>query len=488
MALSPSDRALGDVLVGRQIVTLPQLDEAKALAERWNVRLGDAILSRNWVRPADYYQGIAYHFGLPFIDLIAHPPDRRLLRAADADSYARRLTIPWGERESDGRLIIATAEPGPETVLFARRMWGNDIEFAVASKLDIIWSVQTAFADALSRRAVYELAEQDPTMSARTVVTPAQALILYGLLTLLLGGLAFAPVATLIALNVALSVFYLGNFLFRGVLVAAGGGRKLDWNYEVEIAARALLDDELPVFTVLVPMFREAAVLPKLAQSLRALDYPLGKLDIKIVLEEGDTDTLWAARQLGLEGVFEVIRVPPSQPQTKPKACNYALRFARGEYVVIYDAEDQPEPDQLRKVVATFRRCRRRSPACNAGSTTSTPTRTGSRACSRSTIRSGSTWCCRASSASTSRSRSAAPPTISRSMCCANCAAGTRSTSPRTPISASGCTRRATASPSSTRPPSRRRAATPATGSASARAGSRATCRRCWCTRATRCS
>ena len=355
MALSPSDRALGEVLLGRQIVTLPQLDEAKALAERWNVRLGDAILSRNWVRPADYYQGIAYHFGLPFIDLIAHPPDRRLLRAADADSYARRLTIPWGERESDGRLIIATAEPGPETVLFARRMWGNDIEFAVASKLDIIWSVQTAFADALSRRAVYELAEQDPTMSARTVVTPAQALILYGLLTLLLGGLAFAPVATLIALNIALSVFYLGNFLFRGVLVAAGGGRKLDWNYEVEIAARSLLDDELPVFTVLVPMFHEAAVLPKLAQSLRALDYPLGKLDIKIVLEEGDMDTLWAAHQLGLEGVFEVIRVPPSEPQTKPKACNYALRFARGEYVVIYDAEDQPEPDQLRKVVATFR-------------------------------------------------------------------------------------------------------------------------------------
>jgi cellulose synthase/poly-beta-1,6-N-acetylglucosamine synthase-like glycosyltransferase len=54
--------------------------------------------------------------------------------------------------------------------------------------------------------------------------------------------------------------------------------------------------------------------------------------------------------------VFEIILVPPSQPQTKPKACNFALRFARGEYLVIYDAEDRPEPDQLRKVVATFRR------------------------------------------------------------------------------------------------------------------------------------
>jgi cellulose synthase/poly-beta-1,6-N-acetylglucosamine synthase-like glycosyltransferase len=86
------------------------------------------------------------------------------------------------------------------------------------------------------------------------------------------------------------------------------------------------------------------------------LHYPLGKLDIKIVLEAGDLATIEAARRLGLEGVFEIIIVPRSEPQTKPKACNFALRFARGEYLVVYDAEDRPEPDQLRKVVATFRR------------------------------------------------------------------------------------------------------------------------------------
>ncbi len=96
-------------------------------------------------------------------------------------------------------------------------------------------------------------------------------------------------------------------------------------------------------------------MLPMLAQSLRELDYPLGKLDIKLVLEASDHETIEVASTLGLEGVFEVIRVPPSHPQTKPKACNFALQFARGEFLVIYDAEDRPEPDQLRKVVATFR-------------------------------------------------------------------------------------------------------------------------------------
>ena len=355
MALSPTDRAIGDLLAGRQIITLPQLDEAVALAERWNVRLGDAILSRNWIDPAVYYQGIAYHYALPLVDLIKDPPDLALLRSAEADTYARTLTMPWGQQQN-GRILVATAVPGPETVLVARQRWGTAIDFVVVSKFDIVWSVQTAFADALSHRAVYDLVEHDPEMSARTVMTTPQVVFCYALISMLLAGLAVAPIATLIAINVVLSVFYLGNFLFKGLLVATGGGRATEMNYEIKIAARNLRDDELPVFTVLVPMFREGKVLPRLAQSLRALDYPLGKLDIKIVLEAGDSETIEQARLLGLEGVFEVIRVPPSHPQTKPKACNFALRFARGEYLVIYDAEDRPEPDQLRKVVATFRR------------------------------------------------------------------------------------------------------------------------------------
>ncbi len=118
---------------------------------------------------------------------------------------------------------------------------------------------------------------------------------------------------------------------------------------------RLLREDELPLYTVLVPMFREPEVLPILAGALRQLDYPLAKLDIKLVLEEDDDETIQAAECLGLEGSFEIIKVPPSAPRTKSKACNYALKFARGELVTIYDAEDKPEPMQLRKVVAAFR-------------------------------------------------------------------------------------------------------------------------------------
>ena len=354
MPLSPSDRALGDLLVGRRVITLPQLDEAVGLAERWNVRLGDALLSCNWMDPRRYYEAYAQNFDLPFVDLIREPPDRKLLRASEIELYASRLTMPW--RRNDGRLFIATAEPGAETLLFARGRWGADIEFIVVSKFDIIITVQTAFAKTLSRRAVLELAESDPEMSARTVFTPLQMLVAYAVVSAILAGFAFAPLDTLILLNIAVSIFYLGNFVFKAIMVSVGGGRSANMDETIALEARALRAEELPVFTVLVPMFREAAMLPQLAQALRNLDYPLGKLDIKIVLEADDTETIVAARTLGLEGVFEIILVPPSEPQTKPKACNFALRFARGEYLVVYDAEDRPDPDQLRKVVATFRR------------------------------------------------------------------------------------------------------------------------------------
>jgi len=352
--LSASDRALGDLLVARRVLSLPQLDEAVGLAETWHVRLGDAILSRNWAEPAVYYKALADYYELPFVDLIRDAPDAALLSSYEADTYARKLTMPW--KREDGRLLIATAEPGPDTLLLARKIWGANIAFVVASKFDIVWAVQTAFADELSHRAIYELSELNPELSAKQVFTPWQVVFFYALFTALLIGLALSPVPTLIVLNVIVSLFYLGNFVFKGILVSIGGARSADKDEAIAIEARALRDDDLPVFTVLVPMYKESATLPMLARSLRELDYPLGKLDIKLVLEADDIETIEVAGKLGLEGVFDVIRVPPSHPKTKPKACNFALQFARGEFLVIYDAEDRPEPDQLRKVVATFRR------------------------------------------------------------------------------------------------------------------------------------
>jgi cellulose synthase/poly-beta-1,6-N-acetylglucosamine synthase-like glycosyltransferase len=113
-------------------------------------------------------------------------------------------------------------------------------------------------------------------------------------------------------------------------------------------------DEDLPMYTILVPMYREAAVVPKLLRALVELDYPAHKLDILLICEEDDEETAPAIAQEELGSQFRLIVVPDAQPKTKPKACNYALEFARGEIVVIFDAEDRPEPDQLRRVLAVF--------------------------------------------------------------------------------------------------------------------------------------
>ena len=91
-SLSPSDVAIGDLLVDRQVLSLPQLDEATALAQKWQVRLGDAVLSRNWIEPAAYYRTLAQHFSLPFLDLSNQPPDPALLSVQQADAYNLSLS------------------------------------------------------------------------------------------------------------------------------------------------------------------------------------------------------------------------------------------------------------------------------------------------------------------------------------------------------------------------------------------------------------
>jgi cellulose synthase/poly-beta-1,6-N-acetylglucosamine synthase-like glycosyltransferase len=109
-----------------------------------------------------------------------------------------------------------------------------------------------------------------------------------------------------------------------------------------------------PFYTVLVPLFREANMVPQLMAALSALDYPKDRLEIFMICEAVDPPTIEAVRQRA-GGIFHLITVPPGSPQTKPRALNFALERARGEYVTIYDAEDIPHPDQLKAAIRAFK-------------------------------------------------------------------------------------------------------------------------------------
>ena len=121
-----------------------------------------------------------------------------------------------------------------------------------------------------------------------------------------------------------------------------------------EIRTSELADDELPSYTVVVALYRETSVVEELVKAIDALDYPKGKLDIKLVVEQRDVETLGRIVDLRLPARYEVVVAPLGKPQTKPRALNIALSTARGELVVVYDAEDTPAPDQLRLAASRF--------------------------------------------------------------------------------------------------------------------------------------
>ncbi len=346
---APLHVMLGKLLIDAGLITEAQLAEALRRQSQWGSRLGDIVLSMGWAKPLDFYNVLARHFHLDFVNLIEKPADSYLLKSEDYGLYAQHLFLPW--RYEKGKLWIATADPlSPEV----RRRWNNPgIGFVMTSKFDILWELQRIAGASFSQSAVYQLSERDPEHSAKTVLTSAQKGSFLTILLVAICTLLCWPVASAIGLNAILSTWMLVSFLFRTILCWMSCADHVGMAITKE-EVEALHDADLPVYSILVPMYKEPTVLPILASALRRLDYPRSKLDIKLVLEDDDLETIQAAKDLGLEATFEILRVPVSQPKTKPKACNYALSLVRGKYVTIYDAEDKPEPDQLKKAVAAF--------------------------------------------------------------------------------------------------------------------------------------
>jgi cellulose synthase/poly-beta-1,6-N-acetylglucosamine synthase-like glycosyltransferase len=185
------------------------------------------------------------------------------------------------------------------------------------------------------------------------VLVTVQKFVLLAVVAFLIAGALRVPLATALILNAGCIVFYLLANSFKLLLVH----RAFESPREVTISAEqiASLDrDQLPIYTILVPVYHEASVLPQVVSGIGKLDYPADKLNVKILLEADDLETIAAAQLLDLPDTFEICRVPDIGPRGKPRACNYGLTRATGKYLVIFDAEDQPEPDQLLKAVWTF--------------------------------------------------------------------------------------------------------------------------------------
>jgi len=152
-----------------------------------------------------------------------------------------------------------------------------------------------------------------------------------------------------------LTTLYFFDVLFNLYMVI----KTLHFPVEINVTDKELAqlkDKDLPIYTVFCPLYKEAHMIPQFVKAMDTLDYPKEKLDIMLLLEEDDKPTIKAAQDYNLPKHIRIVVVPDSFPKTKPKATNFGLAEALGEYSVIYDAEDIPDPLQLKKTLIAFQR------------------------------------------------------------------------------------------------------------------------------------
>ncbi len=345
-------RNLGTHLLLEGIISRPELNRALDYARRTGVRLGRALISLRLITWEQLYEQLSRQSAIPFHPLAELDIDHQAARLIQPDTARRFGLLPV--REHAGQVSVAIVDPYDEQALqFAREHLGGTPDFILITEKDFDEALEQVYRQDFLDRSISELLERSPEDSAFRVLSRGQIIFLIALALISIIWLFVDAWNYLIVINAIISTFYLVFSAYRFYLIY----RALSRNLEVEVTPEevaSLKDADLPVYTILIPVYREADVLPGLLNALERLDYPKSKLDIKILMEEDDQETIQAFHDWNPPAHFHGIVVPYGQPKTKPKACNYGLIHARGEYIVIFDAEDLPDPDQLKKIVIAF--------------------------------------------------------------------------------------------------------------------------------------
>lgn len=349
---------LGEILLQEGIVDVETLERALSIQQKSGAQIGDVLIALGKINPLQLAKALSLQFNLPYRNAVDYPANPETLKEVVlgvGEQFLRTNAIlPLGRK---GNVLgVVTSRPNAKEPLEAlAKAMNAELFLFVCSEREIQTALTNQFRDSYTEESTMGLFFRNPEESAMETFTTLQLVLLYSLVTLFLFGMLFRGRETLLVLFFLINVFYVFSLGFK--LLASILGARTEILEQVSDEEAAALDPKtLPVYTILLPMYKEPEVVKHLIAGIMEMDYPLEKLDVKILLEEEDTVTYDAVRALRPPANFEIVRVPYSVPKTKPKACNYGLLFARGEYLTIYDAEDVPEKDQLRKVVAAFRK------------------------------------------------------------------------------------------------------------------------------------
>ena len=326
----------------RHGVARATLAHAARSAERCNMPADGVAIREGLVSEDAFYRALAAEAGLPFL---AGP--FAVHRSARFPECVTHGLVPLDTEGGEPDFAYAPTGAQVRKLLAARGRCRAGL--AITTPTALRTEVMHTRAGAVADLAANGLPRVTPHLSYREGASLAQWCCGSATIAALTASYLWAPTLTTDVGALALGCAFLAC---TGPRLAAPLERT-----PAEVApARRQDDRELPVYTVVVPLYRERRVLPRLLAALSALDYPRSKLDLKLLVEAGDWETLDALDRVVLPPHLEVIVAPPGEPRTKPRALNVALALARGEYVVVYDAEDVPDPAQLRLAVREFDR------------------------------------------------------------------------------------------------------------------------------------
>ena len=340
----PLREPLSEILRDMGLLNAEQVMQALQLQKGQAGLLGDILLARGWITPDMLMQALSRQYATSFMTDTDPPPDPRLL---DMLGVRRALSIgclPW--RSVGGVTLVACARPAE----FDRHR--PDLEAAFGPIAMVLISETHLHERVLQlRRSRLRLWAEicvDDAESCRILHNRWFSRSLAGTILCLSVLALFAPVVVLLALTMIVVTALSISTLLK-LCAAVVALRKLP-------PAADRVDTLLrrPVVSVMVPLFREPEVMSRLVNRLSRLTWPRELTDILLVVEENDNLTRDALAKLDLPQWIRVIPVPDAKLKTKPRALNYAMLFARGSIIGVYDAEDAPESDQIHRVVHAF--------------------------------------------------------------------------------------------------------------------------------------
>jgi cellulose synthase/poly-beta-1,6-N-acetylglucosamine synthase-like glycosyltransferase len=216
----------------------------------------------------------------------------------------------------------------------------NQYKIILIKKRDFYDALERSFSKLNTQKALLELGFIDSKATARSVNYPIILIKTFSIMLLI----GYLSNTIFLAINY---IIYLSQTLFKTWLF-------VDTAITMKQASINTKPKYYPIYSILIPMYREEYGVKSILDAMEKLDYPRDRLDIKLVVEADDKISLKILSLMTLPEYVHIIKVPYSAPRTKPKALNYAMQYVRGEYVVIYDIEDRPESDQLLKALNIF--------------------------------------------------------------------------------------------------------------------------------------